>query len=312
MQFAVTNVVATLGTATTAYHMQLLSKYAREVVFCFDGDNAGRQAAWRALESTFSNLDKDISASFVFLPDGQDPDSLIRAEGREAFLARIEAAEPLHKFFFNTLLQDIDISLFTGKSRLINQAKPYLMKMPDSAYKQAIINELARLTHIDEHRIGQLIHDKFSEVPEAQVDNTKLRTPMRLVIAILLQHPEIYSECGTQILEILSVVSKPKVLLEIIGHIADNPGINTAGLVEKWRNTPLFNNINELAGFAHQVPSHALCGEVLDIIAFIIRQDSENKIQQLIEKSRKVSLTDSERNELQSLLKNRHNLKQEK
>ena len=312
VQFSVNNVVATLGTATTAYHMQLLSKYTREVVFCFDGDNAGRQAAWRALESTFSNLDKDISASFVFLPDGQDPDSLIRAEGRDAFLARVDAAEPLHKFFFNTLLEDIDISLFTGKSRLINQAKPHLMKMPESAYKQVLINELARLTHIDEHRIGLLINDKVSEMPEVQVDSSKLRTPMRLVIAILLQHPEIYTECGTQISEILANGNKPKVLSEIISHIANNPSINTAGLVEKWRNTPLFANINELAGFAHKVPTDALCGEVIDIIYFISRQDSENKIQQLIEKSRKVSLTESERNELQSLLKNRHNLKQEK
>lgn len=312
VQFSVTNVVATLGTATTAYHMQLLSKYTREVVFCFDGDNAGRQAAWRALESTFSNLDKDISASFVFLPDGQDPDSLIRAEGHEAFLKRIEASEPLHKFFFNTLLEDIDISLFTGKSRLINQAKPHLMKMPESAYKQVLINELARLTHIDEHRIRQLINDKISEMPETQVDSSKLRTPMRLVIAILLQHPEIYTKCAAQISEIFSNGNKPKVLSEIINHIASNPGINTAGLVEKWRNTPLFANINELAGFVHKVPTDALCGEVVDIISFIGRQDSENKIQQLIEKSRKVSLTESERNELQSLLKNRHNLKQDK
>lgn len=311
-QFGVPNAVATLGTATTAYHIQLLSKYTQEVAFCFDGDNAGRQAAWRALESTFSNLDKDIAASFVFLPEGQDPDSLIRAEGRETFLKRIESAEPLHKFFFDTLLQDIDISLFTGKSRLINMAKPHLLKMPESAYKQVLLNELARLTHVDVHRISQLITDKVNAMPEMQTDSNNQRTPMRLVIAILLQHPEVYANCSAKIQDIISQGYKPKVLLEIINHIASNPNINTAGLVEKWRDTPIFATINELAGFAHKVPLDALDKEVVDIIGFISRQDSENKIQQLIEKSRKVSLTEPERKELQSLLKNRHNLHQEK
>ena len=311
-QFGVPNVVATLGTATTTYHLQLLSKYTKEVVFCFDGDNAGRQAAWRALESTFSNLDKDIVANFVFLPEGYDPDSFIRTEGSEEFLKRINSGAPLHKFFFESLLQDIDIGLFTGKSKLINLAKPYLVKMPESAYKQVLLNELARLTHIDVHRIAQLITDKKSVMPEIQTDKSNQRTPMRLVIAILLQHPEIYEKCADQIQKILAQGYQPKVLLEIINHIASNPHINTAGLVEKWRNTPIFGTINELAGFTHKIPLDALASEVVDIVSFMSKQDSENKIQQLIEKSRKVSLTESERRELQNLLKNKHNLQQEK
>ena len=311
-QFGVPNVVATLGTATTTYHIQLLSKYTKEVVFCFDGDNAGRQAAWRALESTFNNLDKDIVANFVFLPEAHDPDSLIRAEGADAFLKRIDSGAPLHKFFFETLLQDIDIGLLTGKSKLINLAKPYLLKMPESAYKQVLLNELARLTHVDVHRIEQLLTDKKNIISEVQTDNNNQRTPMRLVIAILLQHPEVYTKCAEQIQKIFAQGYQPKVLLEIINHIANNPQTNTASLVEKWRDTPIFATINELAGFTHKVPLDALASEVIDIIRFMNKQDSENKIQQLIEKSRKASLTESERQELQNLLKNKHNLQQEK
>ncbi len=309
VQYDIPNVVATLGTATTPYHIQILSKYTKELTFCFDGDAAGRKAAWRALESTFSNLDKDITANFVFLPEGQDPDSLVRAEGKEAFLIRVKDAEPMHQFFFNTLIQDVDISLFTGKNRLIIKAKPYLIKMAESPYKQMLINELARITHIDPHRIIQLIADTTGKLLTDNKNNNANRTPMRLAIAILLQHPEIYTECKEQILKISHNINKFRVLTEIISHIANNPKINTASLVEKWRDTPLFDSINELAGFTHNVPQNALCAEFVDIIAFMNKQENENKIQQLIEKSRKLSLTDSDKEELQKLLKNRHNLK---
>jgi len=309
VQFDITNVVATLGTATTPYHIQLLSKYTRELIFCFDGDTAGRKAAWRALESTFNNLDKDVTANFIFLPENQDPDSLIRLEGKEAFLNRIKAAEPLQSFFFNTLLQDIDISLFAGKSRIIIKAKPYLAKMPESPYKQLFINELSRITHIDVHRIMQLVTDKSErDVIEKPKNNTS-RTPMRLAIAILLQHPQIYAECKQELLSVKSNISKFKVLTEIIEQISDRPDINTASLVEKWRDTPLFDSINELAGFSHNVPQNALRAEFIDILFFLSKQENENKIQLLIAKSKKTNLSDEEREELQNLLKNRHKSK---
>lgn len=306
VQFDIPNVVATLGTATTPYHIQLLSKYTRELIFCFDGDAAGRKAAWRALESTFSNLDKDITANFIFLPETQDPDSLIRKEGKDAFLNRIKEAEPLHSFFFNTLMQDIDINLFNGKSRIIIKAKPYLAKMSESPYKQLFINELARITHIDTHRINQLIVENINNNISTKQNTQANRSPMRLAVAILLQHPEIYNECKEEILKISFNIAKFKVLAEIIKHIDDNPGINTANLVEKWRDTPLFESINELAGFTHNVPESALCAEFIDIIHFIGKQENENKIRLLIEKSRKTNLTNSEIEELQQLLKNRH------
>lgn len=306
VQFDIPNVVATLGTATTPYHIQLLSKYTREIVFCFDGDAAGRKAAWRALESTFINLDKDISANFIFLPENEDPDSLVRKEGKETFMTRVKNSEPLHMFFFNTLTQDVDISVLTGKSRIIIKAKPYLAKMPESPYKQLFINELSRITHIDTHRIIGLINDNFTNNSVEKQSVNASRTPMRLAVAILLQHPEIYNQCQEKILNLIPNINKFKVLTEIIKHIANNPEINTGYLVEKWRDTPLFDTINELAGFSHKVPQNALCAEFIDILNFICKQENENKIQQLLEKSRKLQLTDLEREELQNLLKNRH------
>ncbi|MDF1757336.1 MAG: DNA primase [Legionellaceae bacterium] len=312
-QHGIGNVAASLGTATSSYHIQLLMKHTKEIVFCFDGDSAGRQAAWRALESTLAHLDSDLSAKFVFLPENDDPDSIIRNEGKEAFLKRIESAISLNKFFFDSLLQDIDISIFSGKSKLIMKAKPFLLKMADGPYKQLLINELSQLTRIENHRILQLISEKDSPIEKSnQESNHASRSPMRIAIAILLQNPEIYSENDSLARAIESFETKPRVLSQLMRQIADNPTITTAGLVELWRPTPLFNIINELAGYSHKVPESALANELVETILFIKKQSHENKIQQLIEKSRKVSLTESERNELQILLKKRHNLTQDK
>jgi DNA primase len=312
-QHGVSNVVASLGTATSTYHVQLLSKHTKEIVFCFDGDNAGRQAAWRALESTLSHLDSDLSAHFIFLPDGEDPDSLIRNEGKDAFLKRLKSAKPLNQFFFDTLLENIDMSIFSGKSKLIMKAKPYLIKMADCPYKYLLINELAQLTRIENHRILKLNSEKKVSSEKEEPENSPIsRTPMRIAIAILLQCPAIYSECDNLAKIMQESGNKPRVLIKIMQQIAAKPTINTAALVELWRDTPLFNIINELAGWDHKVPQHAQAKELIETILFIAKQKHENKIQQLIEKSRKVSLTESERRELQILLKKRHNIEHEK
>lgn len=308
-QHGIGNVVATLGTATSTYHIQLLSKYTREIVFCFDGDKAGRQAAWRALESTLLHLDEDLVISFVFLPEAEDPDSLIRKNGKIDFLNRVENAISFSQFFFDTLLQGLDLSTVVDKSKLLNKATPYLIKMVDGSYRQLLINELARLTRIENHRILQLLAKKnvLPEIKESQ-SNTVARSPMRIAIAILLQSPMIYSEEKNLFSLLKSFDKPPRVLLKIMQQIAEKPDISTASLVELWRRTPLFDAINDLASYDHQVPNNSLAKEFHEIILFLKKQDQENKIQLLIEKSRKVSLTESERQELQRLLKQRHNL----
>ncbi|HVT62644.1 MAG TPA: DNA primase, partial [Legionellaceae bacterium] len=143
-QYDIHYAVATLGTATSAYHIQILSKYTQTLCFCFDGDQAGRQAAWRALENCLTYLEPGLQAYFVFLPEGHDPDSFVRKEGKAAFEAYLKTALPLHRLFFETLLKDLDINDLPGKSRLIHVAKPYILKMPDGPYKTLLIEELGR------------------------------------------------------------------------------------------------------------------------------------------------------------------------
>ncbi len=304
-QHGILNAVATLGTATSTYHIQLLSKHTRQLVFCFDGDNAGRQAAWRALESCLPQLNTGLDASFIFLPDGQDPDSLVREEGVELFRQRLLNATPLNQFFFDTLTKDIDHTNLTGKSQLVNAAKPYLIKMTDGPYKQLMMIELARLTRIETHRIGQLIDEKtIVKMPETAANIT--RTPIRIATALLLQNPELYATCAEQLPQDMQVNQRHHVLQTLIQQIAEKPTINTATLVEAWRDTPLFDSINKLAAWAHQVPEDALAIEFTDIVRFLAKQKQEDEIHQLIEKARHQGLTKTDQHTLQDMLKNRH------
>lgn len=305
-QHGILNAVATLGTATSIQHIQLLSKHTKKIIFCFDGDKAGRQAAWRALESSLAQLNAGLAASFIFLPEEHDPDSLVRAEGKTAFLERLNDAIPLNQFFFTTLTQDIDTTNLAGKSQLVNSAKPYLIKMNDGPYKQLMMDELARLTRIEPHRLEQLIEDKTPEAP-LEVNNKITRSPIRVAISLLLQHPDIYSTHTDYLCSAMLDNANQHVLKTLLQQVANNPSINTATLVEFWRDSELFESMNKLAAWDHQVPDEALAKEFIDIVLFLEKQNREMKIQQLLTKARTQGLTEKDRLDLQNMVKYRHN-----
>jgi len=304
-QHGIPNAVATLGTATSSYHIQLLSKYTKQIIFCFDGDTAGRQAAWRALESSLAHLNSGLDASFIFLPEGHDPDSLVRKEGRPQFLERLKNAMPLNTFFIETLTHEKDNSTLAGKSQLVNAAKPYLLKMSDGPYKQLMLDELARLTRIEPHRIDQLM--KEHSTPNVQNENKHItRSPVRVAIALLLQHPELYAECESLVPPDMLDAQKQRVLKTLMQQVREHPAITTAQLVEAWRDTPLFEAISKLAAWEHQVPDNALKNELIDIVYFLAKQNREKLVQHLIKKAHEKGLTEDERHSLQKMLQRRH------
>lgn len=309
-QHGIMNAVATLGTATSTYHIQLLAKHTKALFFCFDGDNAGRQAAWRGLESSLPQLHQGLDASFMFLPDGHDPDSLVRAEGKENFLNRLKQATPLHRFFLDTLAKDINLRNPAGKTQLINVTKPLLQKINEGSYKQLLIDDLARMTHIESHRLNQLISDQqVTQAPAVTHEKPKTaltRTPMRIAVALLLQNPEIYTKSIEQIdLNALNT-KEHEILLKLLQQLAANPKTNTASLIETWRDHHYFEFINRLAAWSHQVPEQELVKEFIDIIIFLQKQNQELIIRQLIDKSRQQGLTETERLHLQKMLQERH------
>lgn len=304
-QHGITNAVATLGTATSTYHIQLLARFCKKLMFCFDGDNAGKQAAWRALESSLPHLNQGIDASFVFLPEGHDPDSLVREEGKEQFFQRLNNGLPLHQYFFNTLTKDIDLRHPAGKTQLINQVKPHLAKMTEGSYKELLIEELSKRTSIDTHRLSQLLSNPEEEKVPEQI-YTIARTPIRIALALLLQRPEIYQQCADHInLELLEGTDQ-QTLKKLMQHLEQASNTNTASLVELWRNSNYFESIIKLAAWDHQVPEQEQIKEFIDIVLFLQKQNQENKIRQYIEKSRQQGLNDEEKQLLQKMLKDRH------
>jgi DNA primase len=143
-QMGIQNAVATLGTATSNNHLTRLFRLVPEIVFCFDGDDAGRTAAWRALETVLPLMEDGRQVRFLFLPEGEDPDTLVREIGEQHFLARVEQATPLENFFFDKLSQGIDVKSIEGKARLSNLAKPLIKQLPRGVYGQLMLDRLAQ------------------------------------------------------------------------------------------------------------------------------------------------------------------------
>ena len=305
-EHGIANAVATLGTAVSVFHLNLLHRYTKTLFFCFDGDAAGQNAAWRALEIGLTILETGIELNFVFLPPEHDPDSFIRQQGSTAFKTYIAQALPLHNFFFNTLLSNIDQKTLSGKNQLLHLAQPYLQRLTDSSYQQLMLEELSRLTHIEAHRLHHLIYvqnkNKHKQTLLTQNKNIK-RTPLRVAIALLLQCPERYAKICSSI-----KLNNPdlQLLAELITYIANNPQTTTMALIEHWRDTPWFTALNQLSVWEHNIPETASLDEFIDIINFLNKQNQENHIQNLLTKARQTGLTENEQQNLQMLLIARH------
>lgn len=304
----INNAVATLGTATSLQHLQLLSKHSKKIIFCFDGDDAGRHAAIHALDTCFQVLDNGLEIVFIFLPEGEDPDSFIKNQGKEKFLEKIENAISLNEFFINTITKDVNISSLSGKTQLINNAKPYIVKMKNSAYKQLLLDELSRLTRIDYHRLVTLLEEKTIEKNNNKTNLNISRSPLRVATALLLQKPEIYANSDIHIEPGWCDGVNQEILKKLIEQINANPKITTGMLVELWRDTSDFDVISKLAFWDHKVPENQEAKEFFEIVLFLLKQNKELKVLKLLEKSKKNGLTEPEKLELQEFLKNRHNI----
>jgi DNA primase len=162
-QMGIRNSVATLGTATSDRHLIRLFRLVREVVFCFDGDNAGRTAAWRALEASLSELQDGRQVKFLFLPEGEDPDTLVRKIGETEFNLLIQKATPLEQFFFDKLSEGLDIRTIEGRARLSNVAKPLIAKFPRGIYGQLMLDKLSETLGVASESLDKLIDSQSKQ-----------------------------------------------------------------------------------------------------------------------------------------------------
>jgi DNA primase len=274
-QHGILNAVATLGTATTQDHLELIFRTCSEVVFCFDGDRAGRDAAWKALLTSLPVMRDGREVKFLFLPQGEDPDTQIRKEGREAFSQRIETAQPLSKFLFQQLTDQVEMESIDGRARLAQLATPLLEKLPSGVFRPMMFQHLEELVgirdaHLDKGEQPNTPLQRRSTVPPARQHRP---TPIRVAIAILLDSPHLYSvtesiESDWQKWDAPGI----NILTELLEIIRSQPTLNKAALLERWRDTEHFNHINKLANYRFDLPDMDLEAELRDALHKLNRQ----------------------------------------
>ena len=189
-QFGITTAVATLGTATTPDHAELLFRNAADVYFCFDGDAAGRRAAWKALESVLPRMTDGRQAFFLFLPEGEDPDTVVRSQGAAALDAALASAQPLSEFFFAQLASDVDLSSADGKSRLAERAKAYIARIPDGEFRDRMQALLVQRTEVGFHASAKLadftreLVELSSQIQRDALDLSRGRMPEGYLVSV--------------------------------------------------------------------------------------------------------------------------------
>ncbi|MBY5993711.1 DNA primase [Ferrimonas balearica] len=296
-QHGIDYAVASLGTSTTADHVQMLMRTAsQEVVCCYDGDRAGREAAWRALETALPMLKSGKALKFMFLPDGEDPDSLVRKEGQTAFEARIEKAIPLSDYLFNHLRQEVELGGDEGKASFLNRIRPLIAQIGDGVLQEALIQRL-------EKELGWGARQHFQaakpvSAPQKQAQQGR-GTPIRRAIALLLQSPQLGHNLEPQVaLEHLSLggVSLFKEMLEICRPAP----LSTAQLMERYRGTPNHAILRKLLGWQIEVDDH-LEKEFFDCLQWLNQRFLEHLSESLDQKARDGTITTDELRQLQGL-----------
>jgi DNA primase len=308
-QFGIDYAVATLGTATTREHLERLFRHAPEVVFCFDGDRAGREAAWRALDVALPVLHEGRQVSFLFLPEGEDPDTLVRKEGAEPFAARLRAATPLPDYLFQTLARQVDLSRMDGRARLVELARPLLSKVPPGVLHEMLVGRLAEFAQMGADKLAALLRaparvsTSFAGRPLGTGSSREPPSAVRMAIAMLIQYPRLAAARAGR-LDFLDV-SLPGLglLREVVSVLREHPGLNTAALLEHFRGHEQEHALMRLASWQHPaLEPDGVEAEFEGVVGQIGRAVTKERTQQLIQKEKVSGLSANEKRELSRLL----------
>jgi DNA primase len=304
-QFGLTNVVATLGTATTPEHLERLYRTVSEVVFCFDGDAAGRRAAWRALENTLPVLRDGREARFLFLPEGEDPDSLVRKIGADAFRQKTVESIPLSRFFYESLCQRVDIDSVDGRARLVELAKPLLIRLPDAVFRDLMLEQLSQYSGLKLPQLTKRILGSAQATqnkPKTRQRPDIGRSPVRIAIRLLLEEPALGEKLqGRPGFEDLDLPGVP-LLTELLELTRHSPNLSTGGILEHWRGRPEEQHLAKLATTPLELPGECLEAEFCGALERLLEQRNRQKADQLLSKERQTGLNESEKDELKQIL----------
>ena len=295
-QAGITYAVATLGTSTTPEHLQRIFRLVGEVVFCFDGDRAGRAAAWRALENAVAEVKQGRQVRFLFLPDGHDPDTLVREEGKEAFEARLAGSMPLSEYLIRELSSRVETGSVDGRAKLVELARPLVRKIPSDVYRELLVNQLAEVVGMSPARLNELLggdapdapggggqqtrasassggaysernssgHERPSGLGGARFGASHAAAPgrgnlVRQAVTLLVHHPASATAISSQQIDAVAAIDRPGIplLAELLTQLREDPPANTAGVLERWRNRPEQGSLAKLASAVCLAPDAA-------------------------------------------------------
>ncbi|EKM6438509.1 DNA primase [Cronobacter sakazakii] len=297
-QYDINYAVASLGTATTAEHIQMLFRVTNNVICCYDGDRAGRSAAWRALETALPYMTDGRQLRFMFLPDGEDPDTLVRQEGKAAFEARMEQAQPLSTFLFNSLLPQVDLSTPDGRAQLSTLALPLISQVPGETLRIYLRQELG-------NKLGILDDSQLERLMTRQADNSQTRpaptlkrTTMRILIGLLVQNPEL-----APLVPSLAALDKTKLpglelFAELVNTCLSQPGLTTGQLLEHYRGTKEAATLEKLSTWDDIADKDIAEKTFTDALDHMFDSVLELRLTELIARSRTQGLSAAEREEV--------------
>lgn len=280
--------VAALGTAASKAHLELLFRYSSELVLCFDGDAAGRAAAWRVMDAVFSSLKEGRQVRIMLLPQGQDPDSLVRSEGAEAFAERLASALALSEYFFQQLLAEVSNSDIEGRARLVEMAQPYIKKLAEGVYRdmmQAKLNALAGIS------VAEVAKDRFtgqkqSSMPSGSGKMLGRVSSARTAVALLLQNPGLVELLEQKKIDWQLLDFPGKVLLfAVMQKIIEGNPANTAMVLELFRESSDYPQVLALAQLDLQLPESGIRQQFVGAVDRLLEQATEKLYTELLKKN---------------------------
>ncbi len=319
-QAGVNYAVATLGTATTPEHLRRVFKLVNEVVFCFDGDKAGRAAAWRALGNALPEARDGRQIRFLFLPEGHDPDSLVGEEGREAFEGRLDGALPLSEYLAASLADQVDLAHADGRAQFAELARPLVSKVAPGVYRDLLIDRLSESIKLPAARLAQLwfneatnqagTHSSAAPEPARSGGAGRVQRPrdgggnkglVTKAVKLLVHFPGIAGKISGAQLTQLEMTDDPgsRFLFELVDQLQQEPATNTGVLLTRWRERPEAARMTALA--QEELPGIDENGAALDLAAAIgtlALEPTLRRHQELIDQG---ELNEDERTELREL-----------
>jgi DNA primase len=303
--------VATLGTATTPEHLRRLFRATQDVIFCFDGDRAGREAAWRALQTSLPEMREGRQIRFLFLPDGEDPDSIVRSEGAAGLNERLQNTLPLSDYMLRELKTQTDTGSVDGRARLAELARPLLKNIPDGFYKALLTDQLATEIGMGPDKLTALLRDDNESTAPRTGRQSRTRPPIRRAggrptlirqaIQVILNYPSIRAQIEPPArLRDIRQRGAP-VLLELLDLTAQKPNLNSAGLLERFRDRDEYPHLVALLAEEILVDGEAAGAVLDDNLRKIIAEAEQQRFAELLDMVNERTLNPEEKDELRHL-----------